>query len=183
MENSENAILLIHNYLYISFGTQTRAAKFHLQIFVNIICIIFAYMIYSFSKGDLVMTIGEKIGFYAKQKNITLRRLASESEINYNTLYAIVSRKSNRVSDENLIKIAEVLEIPVEQFGADASVTESDAPTDAEIKLSATISSIIGLSTGKEKEDKLYLINSFLEANAGLIKNIYAAMSTKKAEE
>ena len=129
------------------------------------------------------MNVGEKIGYYAKQKNITIRRLASESGINYNTLYAIVSRKSNKVSDDNLKKIAAILEIPIEQFDTDASLTETEAPTEAEIKLSATISSIVGLSTGKEREDKLFLINSFLEANTGLIKNIYSAMSAKKVEE
>lgn len=142
------------------------------------ICVIFIS-----GRENIAMTIGEKIGYYAKQKNMTLRRLASESDINYNTLYAIVSRKSNKVSDENLKNIASVLEIPIEQFGTDASVTELETPSEAEIKLSATISSIVGLSTGKEKEEKLYLVNSFLEANSGLIKDIYSALSAKKVEE
>ncbi|WP_022775117.1 helix-turn-helix domain-containing protein [Butyrivibrio sp. AE2015] len=122
------------------------------------------------------MNIGEKIGYYAKQKKITLRRLAIESGINYNTLYAIVTRNSNRVSVENIKSIAGVLGIPAEDLETDTPLREFEELSDAELKLSATINSIVGLSTGKDKEDKLYLINSFLEAQSELISNCYSAM-------
>lgn len=126
------------------------------------------------------MSIGEKIKQYASLKKISLRRLASEAEINYNTLYALISRKSNSISIDNINKIAKVLGIPAEALlGTDNSVIESDI-TDADIKLATTINAIIGVSKGEERENKLYLINSFLEADADLIENIYEAITKNK---
>ena len=49
------------------------------------------------------MTAGEKIGNIAKAKKIPLRQIAIKAEIPYNTLYSIVSRKSNRIDNNALI--------------------------------------------------------------------------------
>jgi len=152
--------------------------------FVKIAQIVCKYILHYICTCDIFipgrentnMNVGEKIGYYAKQKKVTLRRLASESGINYNTLYAIVSRNSNRVSDENIKSIAKVLGIPAEDLETDTPLREVAELSDAELKLSATINSIVGLSTGKDKEDKLYLINSFLEAQSALISDCYNAM-------
>lgn len=128
------------------------------------------------------MTLGEKIGYFAKQKNISLRRLALESGINYNSLYAFVKRGGERLPDESIENIANVLEIKKKTLISEELVVDRKEVnlTEAEAKLQATISSIVGLSTGKEREEKLYLINTFLETNAGLIKEVYALSQRKQ---
>ena len=59
------------------------------------------------------MTAGEKIGNIAKAKKIPLRQIAIKAEIPYNTLYSIVSRKSNRINNNALLKIATALDVSV----------------------------------------------------------------------
>lgn len=59
------------------------------------------------------MTAGEKIGNIAKAKKIPLRQIAIKAEIPYNTLYSIVSRKSNRIDNNALLKIATALDVSV----------------------------------------------------------------------
>lgn len=125
------------------------------------------------------MTIGEKIGIYAKQKNISLRQLAAESEINYSTLRSIVTRKSERVSAEYIRSLAAALEIPESALTEDVIISEAAPKSEAEMKLEATINAIVGLSEGQEKEDKIYLINDILEANSSLIRNIFNALNER----
>lgn len=55
------------------------------------------------------MQTGEIIGNLAKEKGINLRQLSIKADVPYNTLYAIVKRKSSRVDVETLLKIAKAL--------------------------------------------------------------------------
>lgn len=59
------------------------------------------------------MTAGEKIGIIAKERKISLRQISVDAGIPYNTLYSIVSRKSNRINNNALLKIASALGISV----------------------------------------------------------------------
>lgn len=123
------------------------------------------------------MNIGEKIGIYAKQANISIRQLALEADLNYNTLYAFVKRGGKKLPDKQITKIAKVLGI---NENALKNVDDiEDIPTEAEILLNTTIKAIVGESSGKERDNKLYLINSFLEANSSLIKSIYKKLEEK----
>lgn len=124
------------------------------------------------------MNIGEKIGIYTKQANISIRQLALEADLNYNTLYAFVKRGGKKLPDEQIVKIAKVLGISENTLKNGDEIEE--ARTEAEILLNTTINAIVGESSGKEREDKIYLINSFLEANSSLIKNIYRKLEDKR---
>lgn len=73
-------------------------------------------------------SIGERIGAIAKRNNISLRQLAIKADVPYTTLYAIVTRKSNRVKRETLEKIAIALDIPLQDlFNKIASYDEGYA--------------------------------------------------------
>ena len=56
------------------------------------------------------MKTGEIIGQTAREKNINLRQLAQKAGVPYNTLYAIVKRKSDRIEPRTLRRIAAALE-------------------------------------------------------------------------
>lgn len=62
------------------------------------------------------MSIGERIGLFAREKGINLRQLAIKADISYNTLYSIVKRKSSRVDYETMQKIADALEISLSEL-------------------------------------------------------------------
>ena len=57
------------------------------------------------------MKTGELIGTIAKERGVSLRRLAIDAGVPYNTLYAIVKRKSTRIEPENLQRIATALKV------------------------------------------------------------------------
>lgn len=118
------------------------------------------------------MTLGEKIEVYAKNNNISLRQLALESSINYNTLYAFVKRGGKTLTEESLRNVASALGISPEQLTSD-EISIEERPSEATIALNLTISSIIGQLTGGEAERMLYTINTFLEEQAHLIKLMY----------
>lgn len=67
-------------------------------------------------QGGTFMKTGEIIGALAAKKGINLRQLAIKSNVPYNTLYAIVRRKSSRIDGETLRKIAAALNISFEQM-------------------------------------------------------------------
>ena len=118
-------------------------------------------------------TIGENIQQYARVKKIPLRQLARECGINYNTLYAFVSRKSNKVTIDNLNKLAKALGVSTDALTNPNNPVIECSATAAEIKLSTTIRSIIGCSEGKDREKKLSWINSFLETNSNFFEYIF----------
>ena len=69
------------------------------------------------------MQTGEIIGNLSKEQGINLRQLAIKAEVPYNTLYAIVKRKSSRVDTETLIKIAKALGVQLRDL-TDTSIWE-----------------------------------------------------------
>ena len=127
------------------------------------------------------MTKGELIGVCAKARGMSLRQLAAEADINYNTLYSAVTRKSNRISNDAIKKIAKVLEYPESRFIDEdlPAFSEKEEESEAMERVMTTIDSIIGLSEGKEREEKLYLINDFLESNSLLIRRIHETLKEK----
>lgn len=69
------------------------------------------------------MTIGERIGIIAREKEPSLRKVAEKAGISYNTLYSLVTRKSNKIDMETLQKIADALDVqPWELMGYDGSI-------------------------------------------------------------
>lgn len=62
------------------------------------------------------MNTGEAIGILAKQKGFNLRQLATKAEVPYNTLYAIVKRKSSRIDGKTLRRVADALGVSVDEI-------------------------------------------------------------------
>ena len=62
------------------------------------------------------MNTGEAIGILAKEKGFNLRQLAVKAEVPYNTLYAIVKRKSSRIDIKTLRRIANALEVSIDDI-------------------------------------------------------------------
>lgn len=60
-------------------------------------------------KIERIMSIGEKIEYKAKEKGMSLRKVAIESGMSYNSLYSFVKNKRNRIDPTTLSKIAKVL--------------------------------------------------------------------------
>lgn len=58
------------------------------------------------------MTVGERIQKYANEKGMTLKQVATEADISYSTLYAIVKRKSDGVRSDIIESVASALKIP-----------------------------------------------------------------------
>lgn len=123
------------------------------------------------------MTTGELIGKTAAEKGINLRQLAISADINYSTLYAIVKRGSQNVNHEILVRVARVLCVPVSYLKQ--SGLPDEAITEAEIQIHNTINGIVGLAVGEEREEMLYYINSFLEANRNFLESSYRAIKRK----
>lgn len=62
------------------------------------------------------MSVGEAIGIMAKEKGFNLRQLAAKAKVSYNTLYAIVKRKSSRVDLTTLQNVAAALEVSLDEL-------------------------------------------------------------------
>ena len=74
------------------------------------------------------MKTGELIGTIAKERGVSLRRLAIDAGVPYNTLYAIVKRKSTRIEPETLQRIAATLKVSTAYLqGWDDAVSELEA--------------------------------------------------------
>lgn len=84
------------------------------------------------------MQTGEIIGNLSKEQGINLRQLAIKAEVPYNTLYAIVKRKSSRVDTETLIKIAKALGVYLRDL-ADTSIWEEFDKVSESKKLSEEV--------------------------------------------
>lgn len=72
------------------------------------------------------MQTGELIGNLAKEKGINLRQLSIKADVPYNTLYAIVKRKSSRVDVETLLKIAKALDVHLRDLADNSWLEELD---------------------------------------------------------
>lgn len=84
------------------------------------------------------MQTGEIIGNLSKEQGINLRQLAIKAEVPYNTLYAIVKRKSSRVDTETLIKIAKALGVQLRDL-TDTSIWEEFDKVSESKKLSEEV--------------------------------------------
>lgn len=62
------------------------------------------------------MNTGEAIGVMAKRKGFNLRQLAAKAGVPYNTLYAIVKRKSSRIDGKTLRRVADALEVSIDEL-------------------------------------------------------------------
>ena len=58
------------------------------------------------------MTTGERIEQLAKERGMSLHKLAALAGVSYNTVYSAVKRKSDRLDRKNVEKLATVLEVP-----------------------------------------------------------------------
>ena len=73
------------------------------------------------------MGIGNNIKFRAKEKNISLKKLAEMTDISYNTLYSITKRDSNRVQGDILKAIADALSVSTDTLmGIEEDTSVSD---------------------------------------------------------
>lgn len=120
------------------------------------------------------MTTGELIKIYAVEKGYSIRRLAMESGVNYNTLYAIVSRKSNRVSKDTINKIASTLNISPKYLNIEPKPYKISS---IELELLQTIKGMSGPDVDSEKLIR-FIITS-LEINRKMILQIF---NTRKEE-
>ena len=75
------------------------------------------------------ISIGERIAELAAAQRINLKELSRRADVPYTTLYAIVSRKSNRVQKTTLHKIANALGASVELIAGtgDTYLNDSDS--------------------------------------------------------
>lgn len=118
------------------------------------------------------MNLGKKIELYAKHANISIRQLAMTTGINYNTLYAFVKRNGQKLPQEKIFKIAKALGVNEQCFlaGTYVEYTESD------LTLQSTINDIVGECNSKQREDRLLIINDFLESNIDFIKQLITVL-------
>lgn len=65
------------------------------------------------------MGVGYNIKQILKEKKMTIRELSEETGIPVNTLYAITKKDSFNVRRENLTKISNVLNVPIEELFAE----------------------------------------------------------------
>ena len=97
------------------------------------------------------MQTGEIIGNLAKEKGINLRQLSIKADVPYNTLYAIVKRKSSRVDVETLLKIAKALDVHVRDLSDSSWLEEIDRELGPE-KLAALRSEVSSSETNDERK-------------------------------
>lgn len=125
------------------------------------------------------MTIGEKIEREASIQGYNIRQLALTAGVKYSTLYAIIKRKSQRVDSNTLQKIADALNLTPEYFHE--NIENKIDLEDAEIIILETINGICGAKFGEERDNMLYLINDFLEANQTFLTSIYNKLTEKES--
>lgn len=97
------------------------------------------------------MQTGEIIGNLAKEKGINLRQLSIKADVPYNTLYAIVKRKSSRVDVETLLKIAKALDVHLRDLSDNSWLEEIDRELGPE-KLAALRSEVSSSETDDERK-------------------------------
>lgn len=97
------------------------------------------------------MQTGEIIGNLAKEKGINLRQLSIKADVPYNTLYAIVKRKSSRVDVETLLKIAKALDVHLRDLSDSSWLEEIDRELGPE-KLAALRSEVSSSETNDERK-------------------------------
>ena len=100
------------------------------------------------------MTVGERVKTLAKKKGISLRKLAKQANLSYNTVYSITRRGSERVAPDTISRLANALGVNVNELTADASIRVKSAPEMVELQQKVAA----GQATEQEKQ-------AWLEAN------------------
>lgn len=62
------------------------------------------------------MTTGERIEQLAKERGMSLHKLATLAGVSYNTVYSAAKRKSNRIDMNTLERLASVLQVSVAEL-------------------------------------------------------------------
>lgn len=100
------------------------------------------------------MTVGERVKTLAKKKGISLRKLAKQANLSYNTVYSITRRGSERVAPDTISRLANALGVNVNELTANASIRVKSAPEMVELQQKVAA----GQATEQEKQ-------AWLEAN------------------
>ena len=100
------------------------------------------------------MTVGERVKTLAKKKGISLRKLAKQANLSYNTVYSITRRGSERVAPDTISRLANALGVNVNELTADALIRVKSAPEMVELQQKVAA----GQATEQEKQ-------AWLEAN------------------
>lgn len=100
------------------------------------------------------MTVGERVKTLAKKKGISLRKLAKQANLSYNTVYSITRRGSERVAPDTISRLANALGVNVNELTADALIRVKSAPEMVELQQKVAA----GQATEQEKP-------AWLEAN------------------
>ena len=79
------------------------------------------------------MTVGERVKTLAKKKGISLRKLAKQANLSYNTVYSITRRGSERVAPDTISRLANALGVNVNELTANASIRVKSAPEMVEL--------------------------------------------------
>lgn len=100
------------------------------------------------------MTVGERIQKYANEKGMTLKQVATDADISYSTLYAIVKRKSDGVRPDLIESIAAALRItPSDLYW--------DKPATSMTELQSRYEKLGYDTTGKKTDEAGRLIGRF----------------------
>lgn len=100
------------------------------------------------------MTVGERVKIIAEKQGISLKELAKQANLSYNTVYSITRRGSERVAPDTISRLANALGVNVNELTADASIRVHSAPEMVELQQKVTA----GQATEQEKQ-------AWLEAN------------------
>lgn len=80
------------------------------------------------------MTVGERVKILAEKQGISLRELAKQANLSYNTVYSIARRGSERVAPDTISRLANALGVNVNELTADASIRVNSAPEMVELQ-------------------------------------------------
>ena len=100
------------------------------------------------------MTVGERVKIIAEKQGISLKELAKQANLSYNTVYSITRRGSERVAPDTISRLANALGVNVNELTADASIRVHSAPEMVELQQKVAA----GQATEQEQQ-------AWLEAN------------------
>lgn len=100
------------------------------------------------------MTVGERVKIIAEKQGISLKELAKQANLSYNTVYSITRRGSERVAPDTISRLANALGVNVNELTVDASIRVNSAPEMVELQQKVAA----GQATEQEKQ-------AWLEAN------------------
>ena len=101
------------------------------------------------------MKTGELIGIMAKDQGISLRQLAINAGIPYNTLYAIVKRKSTRIEPDTLQAIADALGVTLAELTNLQIQYDSSGKIVSASGYAEDLKQFLGMDESKDEEKEL----------------------------